>query len=376
MKWKSLLKSGHAFSEEEMQLKLRFVLLNLLLLSTIFFTSVLLGLRVVYGEGITLAVNIAYLVFALVTFLAARRTKRYFDLLITVALSVSFVFAVLVFDQYYNEISGVSWFILLMIVALIFRGRGTALLFFLLSTAGILWVSIVRHGFTIEKTLSGMIPFVSGAIIVIIFDALQSNMRETIEAQKDKYIWLSRHDTLTEMPNRSYFFEHVSRRLARLRDAESAAGFALLFVDVDRFKSINDRYGHPVGDKVLIEVGRRLRKSLHREDIVARYGGDEFAVILTGTDGAEDVQRMLERLMEEMKRPIVIGEHTLRVAVSIGVVRIPDDGLDEAEILKKADLAMYAAKKMGGNSYRCYANLTNTRSYRHTGGRRSDRRDD
>lgn len=357
MNWKNILRSGHTFTEDETQLKLRFVLLNLLLISTVLFTVILLLFHFMYDGGIPLSINISYLIFAVFTLLAARRWKEHFDLLITVALLISYLFALIVYYQQYNPISGVSWFMLLVIAAVIFKDRGMALALFALSAVTIVWISIVRHGFSVVDTFTGMIPLVSGVFIVIIFDALQTSMRQTIEAQKNKYIELSRRDALINIPNRAYFLDYFSHILELVREKKETPGFALLFVDVDQFKSINDRFGHPVGDAVLLEVGKRLKSRLRRDDMVARYGGDEFAVIVSEIDNPITLRRMLDRLMVDMNRPFVVGDWRIDVALSIGSVMIPQDGTEEVELLKKADQAMYAAKKERGNSYRFYQDL-------------------
>jgi diguanylate cyclase (GGDEF)-like protein len=368
MNWKNILRSGHRFTEDETQLKLRFVLLNLLLLTNIAFSIILMILRYVEGNYRALVLDLAYLFFSLMIFVIARRTKEHFDLLIINVLVVAYIFTVIIYDQMFNPIAGISWFILLTLVAVIFRGRKTAIVFAILSAVAILWVSIVRHGISVEEALTGLIPFVSGLLIVLIFDALQANMRKTIEAQKDKYIQLSRRDALINIPNRAYFLDYFSQVLERIREDESAPGFALLFVDVDRFKSINDRFGHPVGDTVLLEVGKRLKSRLRRDDMVARYGGDEFAVIVSKIDSPLALRRMLDRLMTDMNRPFVVGDWRIDVALSIGVVMIPQDGLDEVELLKEADQAMYAAKKERGNSYRFYQDISGSQTIEHRGG--------
>ena len=327
------------------------MLFNLLILSNMAFAFILLIVRIIQGSSVQILINGAYLVFASMMLYLARRNKAYFQPIITVEIIVSYFFATAIFYYLFNEISGVSWYILLVIVGVIFRGIKTALMLFFLSVVSILWIALRHHHLPLDTVLSGLVPFVSSLFIVLTFDVLQKSMRRTIEAQKDKYIKLSRRDSLIDIPNRAYFFDYFSHMLERVRQDENAPGFALLFVDVDRFKSINDRFGHPVGDTVLLEVGRRLKSRLRRDDMVARYGGDEFAVIVSEIGSSIALRRMLDRLMADMNRPIAIGDWRIDVSLSTGVVMVPQDGTDEVELLKEADQAMYAAKKKQGNTY-------------------------
>ncbi len=148
------------------------------------------------------------------------------------------------------------------------------------------------------------------------------------------------HDALTSLANRAQLVEHLQLRTAREEPT------ALLFIDLDRFKVINDSLGHPAGDALLAQFAERLRRSVRTSDLTARLGGDEFAVVLR--DHGEDAQALAQRLLQSLRTPFPLGDAS--VMVSIGIARAePDD--DAAELLRKADVAMYEAKGTGGNSY-------------------------
>lgn len=161
---------------------------------------------------------------------------------------------------------------------------------------------------------------------------------------------LAHLDPLTQLPNRRLFSDRLSHALARA--ARGGRKLALCFIDLDEFKPINDRLGHEAGDRVLIEIGDRLRRTLRGADSVARIGGDEFALLIEeAADAGEDLLPLLERSLGAIVQPIRIGEHMVVVSASIGVALFPQHGSDEEALLHAADKAMYAAKALGKNRY-------------------------
>jgi diguanylate cyclase (GGDEF)-like protein/PAS domain S-box-containing protein len=157
-------------------------------------------------------------------------------------------------------------------------------------------------------------------------------------------------DALTDLPNRRSFFDAVQRRLT---DASGEGRCAVLLVDLDRFKPVNDLYGHTVGDKVLVEMGRRLKDVAGPDGFVARLGGDEFAVLLVGGDRAQ-VQRTADDIRESLCAPMHIGSLNLALGASVGFAISPEDGGDTVALLKCADAAMYCAKHERHGGRRAY----------------------
>ena len=133
-----------------------------------------------------------------------------------------------------------------------------------------------------------------------------------------------------------------------------AQTLALLFVDLDRFKPINDSLGHQVGDLVLKEVGARMQEAVRETDTVARIGGDEFVVILEEVGGKEAIVRVTQNILTSLQRPIAVEEHEFVVTASIGITLYPRDARDADGLLHGADLAMYEAKQEGGNRFLFY----------------------
>jgi diguanylate cyclase (GGDEF)-like protein/PAS domain S-box-containing protein len=163
--------------------------------------------------------------------------------------------------------------------------------------------------------------------------------------------YLANYDALTGLSNRSQLVEKlkVSINQANRRNSQ----FAVLFMDIDHFKNINDSLGHRVGDAFLVEIAHRLHKVLRQDDLIARLGGDEFIIMLADSD-AQGTVRVVEKLLNAISEPYVTEHHELVVTASIGIAQYPDDGEDVDSLLKSADTAMYRAKHEGRNLYRFF----------------------
>ncbi|MGI2328153.1 putative bifunctional diguanylate cyclase/phosphodiesterase [Planococcus sp. YIM B11945] len=170
---------------------------------------------------------------------------------------------------------------------------------------------------------------------------------------EEKSAYLAYHDTLTGLPNRLQFTEKLKQFV------ESPQQIAVLFIDLDKFKMINDTRGHTVGDKLLQQIAQRLRNCMSEKDIVFRMGGDEFTVILSAKTKPE-VSEIVERILAEIRKPIFIEDHVLYLRSSIGVSFYPTDGENIEELIKKSDIAMYNSKLSGGNSYKFFNSSMNS----------------
>lgn len=188
---------------------------------------------------------------------------------------------------------------------------------------------------------------VTGQAALLISEADVSAIKQT-EAQAH---FLALHDPLTGLPNRS----HARQRFAAaLQDRSSADQAALVFIDLDHFKDINDTLGHAAGDALLVEMARRLRVSVRGSDLVARLGGDEFLILMFGEPIAEAVAESCARLAQILAEPISIQGHAAHVTPSFGIALYPQDGGDFELLLRNADLAMYTAKERGRNAIAYY----------------------
>jgi diguanylate cyclase (GGDEF)-like protein/PAS domain S-box-containing protein len=199
---------------------------------------------------------------------------------------------------------------------------------------------------------AGLIEF--GGKPAVMCSAFDVTERKRAEAQITS---LAYHDTLTGLPNRLLFADRLTLAVAQAGRRQRRVG--VLFLDVDRFKVINDSLGHTVGDRLLKALARRLASTVREEDTVARLGGDEFTILLPDMGLAEDVMTVTEKILEAVRRPIRIDASELFVSASIGISIFPDDGRDPETLVKNADTAMYRAKDQGRDGYRLYAPAMN-----------------
>ncbi len=160
------------------------------------------------------------------------------------------------------------------------------------------------------------------------------------------------HDALTQLPNRTLLMDRVSQGLRQM--ARDKSGLALLFLDLDGFKDVNDAHGHFIGDCLLQEAGRRLVRELRKSDTVARIGGDEFVVVSTGANSADGHEHIARKILKVLAQPYNFGGLELNLTCNVGISLFPDHGADFSSLIQKADRAMYAAKRAGKNQYRLF----------------------
>ena len=176
----------------------------------------------------------------------------------------------------------------------------------------------------------------------------------TEQARNEKRIaFLAQHDLLTGLANRAVFSEKLEDTAKRL--ARHGTTFTVLMLDLDKFKNVNDTLGHPAGDQLLVEVAQRLKSSLRDTDVLARLGGDEFAIIQENEKNqTEGAIALALRIIGLIEKPFDLDGNTVGVGTSIGIAFAPEHGIDAETLLRKADLALYAAKSGGRNDFRVF----------------------
>jgi diguanylate cyclase (GGDEF)-like protein/PAS domain S-box-containing protein len=198
------------------------------------------------------------------------------------------------------------------------------------------------------------VEFVSNVYLVNDERVIQCNIRDISERKQleRKLAFEATHDFLTGLPNRALFTDHYM--LARAGANRYQKKLAIMILDIDHFKDINDALGHSYGDQLLREFGNRLSTIVRKTDTVSRMGGDEFTLLLTEVARTEYIAEIAQKIHENVRKPFRVDGHEVEITTSIGTSTYPDDGDDLETLIKYADTAMYQAKKDGRNNYLCY----------------------
>ncbi len=208
-------------------------------------------------------------------------------------------------------------------------------------------VNCRRNGslFTAEQTIT---PLFDNEGQITHFAAIQQDITDS-KHEDEQHQYLAYHDSLTGLPNRLHFLQMVLAAIDRCADKDCV--HALLFIDLDKFKPVNDTHGHPVGDALLVAVSQRLRAAMRKNDLLARIGGDEFVALRTDLQDLARADALAQTLVKSLSRPFSIGANLLSIGASVGIAFWPQDGRDAATLIQAADKAMYRAKQSGGNSW-------------------------
>lgn len=263
--------------------------------------------------------------------------------------------------------NGLAWTIVACAVAAVFLNLRALVVF-----AMLLWTAILAIGMLyIRKVLTlpidggsyihlylGWMPiFISAVVLMAIVTTVVFGYRHAIErllsttmAQRDIIHHQASHDPLTGLPNKTLVDDRLAMACERATRDNTLA--ALLFIDLDGFKGVNDSKGHEAGDRVLVEVARRLEAGLRKVDTAARLGGDEFLVVLDGIGSRADADTVAAKLIELIAQPIDVGAETVHIGASIGIAVFPADTRNVSDLVRLADGAMYGVKRAGKNGYR------------------------
>jgi len=217
-------------------------------------------------------------------------------------------------------------------------------------TVAALYPELEKHASTFFSQMA--VTLIITAFIVLWSAAWSAmyigSLFEKLNAQKKELEKLATHDSLTSLPNRMLFNDRVGQAI--LCSLRGNAKFALCFMDLNKFKQVNDTLGHQVGDQLLVEVSNRLIEKLRKSDTIARLGGDEFAFLFINVD-KDGAEIAVNKIIEEIERPIVLSGKTINISGSVGIAMYPRHGAEADDLLRHADDAMYIAKKSGKRFY-------------------------
>jgi diguanylate cyclase (GGDEF)-like protein len=221
----------------------------------------------------------------------------------------------------------------------------------------------IKRSYIWRAAMASMLVAAIGTLLGRLSWQLRKSRARVMEAQAEharNVEYLAYHDNLTGLPNRALFSRLLYRQIQHAHRYEKQ--LALMFLDLDRFKEINDSLGHEAGDDLLKKMGRRLGESLRESDLVARLGGDEFIILLPEITEETQVTTVAGKILAAVAKPFTLAEQEFRITISIGIAMFPADGEDEQTLMKNADIAMYHAKEGGKNSFRFYSEKLNTDS--------------
>ncbi len=197
-----------------------------------------------------------------------------------------------------------------------------------------------------------------GVVALVFYELMYQNLQRRLQEERDSYQYQAHHDMLTGLPNRFQFFSYFEQALASAQQRKST--IALSYIDLDGFKPVNDSYGHHVGDALLEAVAHRLQAITREDDMVARFGGDEFVLLLTDVTDQQIVAKIVERVVHTLQHPIEVDGIRHRVTASAGIATFPKDGRTIDSLCRNADAALYIAKE--SNNTFCFYEESNASS--------------
>ena len=351
----NVLTSGHIFEENEQALRLKFRLFNLFLLFNLVFITLIVVIRWKNNDFGAMWLDFDYAFAVMVIFALARLSKKRIRHLIGIVVFLIYLIVTILFYYELNPLSGISWYVLFLMVTAVFLGHFAALISYAISAITVVIMAVVVHNFSLMTVLFGMLPYTASLLFAYFFINENTLMFRAIELQKHRYFQLAKTDALTGIANREHFQDLLREALVHLSsEGERAQRLAVLFIDLDRFKQTNDTHGHSIGDMVLSVTAQRIRDSVRYVDTLARYGGDEFTVILRNCGDLEHLRNTVERILAATEQPIEINGLQIEQNISLGIAIAPEDGMKVEHLLERADAAMYHAKDRPGSAYAFY----------------------
>ncbi len=372
MSIQNLFSSGYSFQVNEHELKTKYILLNSMLIIITILLPILGILRFFTNYPTQSIINFAGSLLAITGIYILRKLQK--GNYKTLAYSLFIIFSFLLIYAYYNNplmFNIDAWFIVLGLPMFLIFGFYTAIN---LSIAFMIAMAVINYYFIqsdLQNLIYGFVPiFVTVWFIHIyemrlqdyvhLLETSNQTLEETVkrrtkvlEDQKNILDHQAHHDALTNLPNRIMFQKEIQEVMYHARKTKN--NFALLFIDLDQFKKINDSYGHDIGDQVIRIAASRIKKSIQKNDRLARLGGDEFTILVEAYKYTKDLEYLAQKVIDTIQEPIIIGNTTMFISCSIGISLYPDDTSSYQDMIKYADTAMYKVKKLKRGQYTFYS---------------------
>ncbi len=371
---RNFLNSGYTFSEEEYELQSKYILFNSMLAISIIIISLVIFIQISKSNFDLVWLNIGQIFIASIGIFILRFTKKiYIIVYITFGLAILLLsFTVLSHPADYMRI---AWFLILIIVAFLFNGRKLGYPVAVLSLLIIVMAYFLNRNSVDLKPYLLMFWFsILITILVQLYETreyrvknklhslntdLENRVAEETKKRIEIYIEsnkkleiMAHYDSLTKLPNRILFFDRLEQAI--LKAERNKTKLALLFLDIDNFKEINDSFGHIFGDRILEIFAKRLRRNMRQSDSLARFGGDEFIIMIEEIHTGLSVVQIAQGINKAFLKPVKIEKRDFYLTASIGVAIYPKDGTDSEALLKHADVAMHSAKKNDKNQVMFY----------------------
>ncbi len=376
---KNILSSGYIFGEEDYALKTKYILLNSMMSLLSVSLAIVGSFRILTGYYMQGLIDYFATATGLLLIFILRKFKKGHYLL--VAYVMAFISATLIIVSYYtsNGIININtWFIALIIPIFFILGYRIAMVMALLFMIIIATLNLNYVRTDTLNTMYGYVPLFLSVIFLHIYEYrfyeftkvltdtnnnLEQKVKEktlertqVLEEQKNKLDHQTHHDHLTALPNRVKFQKEIQKKIDFKRDDEK---LAIFFIDLDHFKNINDSFGHDIGDQVIKITADRVRQCIRKDDTLARFGGDEFVVLIDDYYDKSDLEVVAENIISCISKPILIESMTMFISCSIGISVHQEEVCSPHDLIKYADTAMYKAKEQGRNIYQFYSpNMT------------------
>lgn len=378
--FKNILSSGFIFSEDEYELKTKYILLNSMMLILSASLAIVGSFRILttyYTQGYI--DYFATVIGLILIFLLRKITKGQYK---PISYFMALTSAVLIVVSYYTShgiININTWFIALIIPIFFILGYRVAMSMALVFMIIVATLNLNYVHTDTLNTMYGYVPLFLSVIFLHIYEyrfyqftklltktnnSLEKKVKaktlertQVLEEQKNELDYQAHHDNLTGLPNRMKFQKDIQNIISLHKNTNN--NIAILFIDLDHFKNINDSFGHDIGDKVIKITATRIKQCIRKDDCLARFGGDEFVVLIDDFYDKDDLESIAENIISCISKPILIENMTMFVSCSIGISLYSDDTLSYQDFVKYADTAMYKAKEAGRNNYQFYSpNMT------------------
>ena len=349
--------------DDKNDLVLRHNLLTRVLQIVAFLAAVLGAIRLFYPNPLMLSIDIIFVIVSLIGLYYLKKSISNTPIITNIILAIFFILVSIMFTNYAQYTLGPSWFIILIIFAFYQAGIRTGMIISHASFLAIIFIAQnIENPYTLEQYIYTFMPLLVAFIITYLYEQKVQNKEKLLYSknleqmqileEKEELLQQAHYDNLTKLPNRVLFQDRLEQAIVKTN--RSHKDFAVLFIDLDKFKEINDTYGHNIGDAVLCEIASRLQSTLRQEDTVSRFGGDEFLCIVEQLESCKPVEILAKKLIEMTKRPIIVENKTLSLTCSVGISIYKKDAKNKKDLIQHADIAMYKAKDLGKDNYQFY----------------------